>query len=124
MIELRPMASNDEIKKLFELNGLLYNGTSGCVSAVSGSKMLGYCLYDMDSESITVRFITPGNDALLADGILRSTLHVAAERGIMKAFYDISADEKLLETLRFIKDKTDKRLNMNLLFESCQNCGK
>lgn len=124
MIELRPMASNDEVKMLFETNGLLYNGASGCVSAVSGSETMGYCLYDMDDDRITVRFITPVNDSLLADGILRSTLHVAAERGIMNAFYDDSANEKLLEMLRFVKDKAEKRLNMNLLFESCPNCGK
>lgn len=124
MIELRPMVTKGEIKQLFEVNGLVYNESSGCVSAVSGGEMLGYCLYDMDKGGITVRFITPAKDVLLADGILRSTLHAAAEKGIMNVFYDESADEKLFERLGFVKDKTEKRLNINLLFESCPNCRK
>lgn len=124
MIELRPMASESKIKALFKENGLLYNENSGCVSAVCGVETFGFCLYDMDYEKIMVRFIIPRNDLLLADGILRSTLHVAVERGIVNAFYSESADEGLFEQLRFIKDKAEKRLNINRLFESCSGCVK
>lgn len=119
MIALAPLSDKAEISRLFSENGLEFTESSGCVSAKCGQEVLGFCLYDLDKTGITIYKIVPENDLGLADGILRSTLHVAAERSIMNAFYRGGDTEKLCEKLDFIKDKAEKSLKINKLFESC-----
>ena len=77
----------------------------------------------MDNEKITVKYIEPLDDISLADGILRSTLHVAAEHGVLNAFYEDTVPYDFLNKIGFIKDELEKRLDIDKLFKSCCNCG-
>lgn len=124
MVTLAPLNDNREIQKMFKKSEIDYNENSGCVTALCGEERLGYCLYDMNERSVTVRFIKPSDDIMLADGILRSTLHVAAERGITNAFYADTAPEILFEKLDFIENRKEKTLKIEKLFESCCCKGK
>ena len=124
MIALAPISDRDEINRLFLENKLNFFKISGCVKAKCGEEVLGLCLYDLDKNGIIIYKIVPENDLSLADGILRSTLHVAAERSIMNAFYSGGDTEKLCDSLGFIINKEEKRLNINKLFESCCSCKK
>ena len=119
MIALAPLSDREETSRLFSENGLEFTESSGCVSAKCGQEVLGFCLYDLDKNGIIIYKIVPENDLSLADGILRSTLHVAAERSIMNAFYSGEDIEKLCDKLDFIKDRAEKSLKINKLFESC-----
>ena len=122
MISLGPVGDTEKVKSFFLENRLEYNENSKCVAAISNDKMLGFCLFDMDNKSITVRFLMPEDDLSLADGILRSALHVAAERSIVDARYADSVPEDMLNKLSFIKDKSEKRLDIDKLFKSCCSC--
>ena len=124
MIALAPISDKSEINRLFLENGLEFTEFSGCVKAKCGEEVLGFCLYDLDKTGIVIYKIIPENDLMLADGILRSTLHVAAERSIMNAFYSGEDTESLCDKLGFIVDSEEKRLNINKLFESCCSCKK
>lgn len=124
MIYLGPIKDKEEIKNLFSKNDIEYSEFSGCVTADSNGEILGYCLYELTDKKMTVHFIEPINDISLADGILRSTLHVAAEKSIMDAFYSETLPEDFLQKIGFIKDKDEKTLEINKLFQSCCNCGK
>ena len=124
MIALAPISDKSEINRLFLENGLEFTEFSGCVKAKCGEEVLGFCLYDLDKNGIVIYKIIPENDLMLADGILRSTLHVAAERSIMNAFYSGEDTESLCDKLGFIVDRVEKRLNINKLFESCCSCKK
>ena len=124
MIALAPISDKNEINRLFLENRLEFTEFSGCVKAKCGEEVLGFCLYSLDKSGMVIYKIVPENDLSLADGILRSTLHVAAERSIMNAFYSGGDIEKLCEKLGFIKDRAEKRLNINRLFESCCSCGR
>ena len=124
MIALAPISDRDEINRLFLENKLNFSKISGCVKAKCDGEVLGFCLYDLDKNGIIIYKIVPENDLSLADGILRSTLHVAAERSIMNAFYSGGDTEKLCDSLGFIINKEEKRLNINKLFESCCSCKK
>lgn len=124
MIALAPISDRDEINRLFLENKLNFSEISGCVKAKCDGEVLGFCLYDLDKNGIIIYKIVPENDLSLADGILRSTLHVAAERSIMNAFYSGEDTEKLCDSLGFIINKEEKRLNINKLFESCCSCKK
>lgn len=122
MIYLSPIKNNERIKQLFENNNIPYDEFSGCVSATDKGEELGFSLYSLDNEKIIVHCIEPLNDIPLADGILRSTLHVAAEHSVMNAFYADSLDESFLEKIDFIKDIEEKRLDIDKLFKSCCSC--
>ena len=124
MIALAPISGKNEINRLFLENGLEFTEFSGCVKAKCGEEVLAFCLYSLDKSGIVIYKIVPENDLKLADGILRSTLHVAAERSIMNAFYCGEDIEKLCDRLGFIKDREENRLDIGKLFESCCSCRK
>ena len=102
-----------------ELATQIYTETR--ITATDKEIELGYCLYRLDKKTITVFVVEPQNDIPLADGILRSALHVAAENFVLDAFYSDCAPIELFEKLCFIKNLEEKRLNIDKLFGGC-NC--
>ncbi len=124
MLILAPLINRQEIENIFLEKGIQSNEFSGCVTAKNGDELLGLCLYDLDFKKITVRYIEPLNDIPLMDGILRSTLHVAAERSVMNAFYEDTVPQDSLKMIGFIKNSEEKSLNIDKLFKSCHSCGK
>ena len=122
MLYLGPI-SHGESKAYFEKVNIVFGENSGCVCCKDGNEILGFCLYELDSYKMTVKYIEPAGDIALADGILRSTLHVAAERNILNAFYDDTVPYDFLKKINFIKDEDKKRLDIDKLFKSCCDCG-
>ena len=122
MLYLGPV-SNEEAKGYFEKADVKFNEDSGCVCCKDGNEILGFCLYDLDSTKMLVKYIEPTEDIALADGILRSTLHVAAEHNILDAFYADTMHYDFLKKIKFIKNEAEKRLDIDKLFKSCCDCG-
>lgn len=122
MIELLPIKDKEKIKEKFFNAGLTFNGFSGSVSAVSGQDEIGYSLFSLDKEKITVLYISPEDDLMLFDGILRSTLHVAAENFVLSAYFGDTLSIENLKKLGFIKDENKKTLDMDKLFKGCKCC--
>lgn len=122
MIFLSVLEDEQLKQKFFAQNNISLNENSSCVTAKEKEQILGYCLFDIDKEKIVIRYITPKNDLGLADGILRSTLHVAAERFVMNAYYEDEEMFSFFNSLNFIKNVEEKSLNMDKLFTSCQSC--
>ena len=121
MISVLPCRDKTEIKSLFEKHSLNFGEFSGCVIATQQDEVLGYCLYNLSKKAMTVFTVEPQSDISLSDGILRSALHVAAENFVLDVFYDECAPINLFEALDFIKNKEEKRLNIDKLFGGC-NC--
>lgn len=121
MISVLPSKDKKEIITLFNKYNLETDDCSGCVIARTGDEVLGYCLYRLDSKTITVFAVEPQDDIMLADGILRSALHVAAENFVLDAHYDDNAPIDLFRKLGFVKNEEEKRLNIDKLFGGC-NC--
>lgn len=123
MISLIPSKNEQQIADYFKKHNLVLDDFSGCVTASEGENIIGYSLYRLDKDSMTVFVIEPQDDIMLADGILRSTLHVAAENFVLNAFYNNNSPIDLFAKLGFIKDEQEKRLNIDRLFSGC-NCKK
>ncbi len=122
MITLKTVDSQ-EARTFFEKEDLVFNEYSNCLCAKDGEEVLGYCLFDIDSKKMTVRAIEPQSDLMLLDGILRSTLHIAASRNLTEAVWSEKAPEKVFKTLGFINEENE--LNINKLYESkCCGCKK
>ncbi len=122
MLTLSVLKDKQKVDRLFNESKIEQNENSLCLLANDGVNDYGFSLFDITKEKMTVRFIYPLNDLSLADGILRSTLHIAAERFVMDVYYDDTIPDSFFEKLGFIKDKTEKTLNIDKLFMSCQSC--
>lgn len=122
MISLTTLKDKTKVAEFYKKENLNFCENSNCLTATEGEEVLGYCLFDLDIQKIVVRAISPLEDVLLCDGILRSSLHVACERGVNKAFYDENFPVKLLKTLNFIENEKERTLNINKLFEICCSC--
>lgn len=123
MISVIPCRDKEKIEELFKKHNLFTDEVSGCVIASQNDEVLGYCLYSLSESKMTVFAVEPQSDIPLADGILRSALHVAAENFVLDAFYADCAPVDLFRTLAFIKNEDEKRLNIDKLFGGC-NCHK
>lgn len=124
MITVKPLNDRDALAALYAQNGEAFSDTSMAVVAAQEDTVLGYCLFDLDAERIAIGKISPQNDLLLADGILRSALHVALNRRVIVAEYTDSAPKNLLDKLDFVKSAENRTLKIEKLFSSCQNCGQ
>lgn len=122
MIEIRPERKQSVIERFYKSAKIPMNERSMAAVAFDGDNVIGNCLFDMDDDSLTVRSICPLGDAMFADGLLRSALHIGTENGIMTAFYSNEAPIDLLKKLKFIKNETKKELDVEKLFKSCKNC--
>ena len=119
MISVIPVKDPKEIEAFFSAKGFQVTEKSGVVVAGNGAEILGSCLYYLDERTIIILSVEPQEDLMLADGILRSALHVAAERSAMDAFYSGDSYEALFQKLGFIKSKEEKRLDIDKLFGGC-----
>ncbi len=121
MIILKPTDDENLIKEYYQKENIAFSAASNLLLATERDEVLGYCLFDVD-DVLTVHIIEPLNDLSLLDGVLRSTLHVGCERGVVDAFYADTAPEAAFNTLGFIKNKAEKRLDVEKLFKSCCSC--
>ena len=121
MLVLKPSDDKNLIKEYYEKEKIPFSDNSNLLLAIDREEVLGYCLFDID-KVLTVYKIEPMDDIFLLDGVLRSTLHVGCERGKTDAFYSDTAPETVFETLGFVKNKAEKRLDVDKLFKSCCDC--
>ncbi len=112
----------NKAEALFVERNIEFSENCSCLVAKDGQEVLGLCLFDIDEKRMLIKHIEPLNDTFLADGVLRSTLHIAAERGIMNAFYDEKVSEEFLSKIGFIKNIEEKSLDIDKLFKSCCDC--
>lgn len=122
MITVLPVEDIEIKKSLYAKHMLKCASTSMAVSASDGDKQLGYGLFDLNDERFLLYVLEPMDDKWLADGVLRSALHVSHHRGIDWAFYDEIAPVELIRSLGFIENDEKQTLDIGKLFSSCRNC--
>ena len=124
MLEIHPVREMARLQPLYKAQELVLSEDGMAVVAMDGDKMVGYCLFSLSSEDISVKSLVPADDIALADGILRSALHVAVENGKENAFYEETAPIDVFKTLGFIKNTEKRSLDIDKLFSSCQSCSQ
>lgn len=123
MVTLKTVETRQEAKAFFDKEGLTFNGNSDCLCAKDKQEVLGYCLFDIDDKKMTIRAIEPQKDLMLLDGVLRSTLHIAASRNIHQATWADKAPQKIFKVLGFVTE--ENTLNISHLYEhKCCGCKK
>ncbi len=122
MITVLPLREADRLSALYREAGEPLPQNAGAVVASDGEERLGYCLYTLDEEKISIGRLEPVEDIALADGILRAALHIAVTGGLMQAVYTDRAPKALFERLEFIENDEKHTLRLAKLFSTCQNC--
>ena len=123
MIEILPERSKSVLAPLYIQKGIDLCENRMAAIAKAGDEVLGYCLFELTNERLTVFALEPQNDIMLADGILRSALHVGVANEVMNAYYESSAPENLFKKLGFIGEEP-MSLKVEKLFQSCTGCAK
>ncbi len=122
MVEVKEL-SQAETKELCAENQLSYLAEeSRAISAFDGDEVLGTCLYNLKSKSVSIKLINPENDITMADSMLRSALFIAANRGIMEAYFEKPVSAELIERLGFLKNAEEKSIDITNLFNPCGGC--
>lgn len=124
MITVLPVKDKKEIEFYFNKYEIEFTENSGVSVAAAKDDILGCCLYDIDDEKIIIRYITPDNDIMLADGILRSALHIADFRAIENAYFSNYSQISIYKTLDFIKNEQEMSLKIEKLHQSSCSCQK
>ncbi len=124
MIEIKVQSDIKKVSQLCSMAGIKNTEGYSVMAACDKDEVLAFSVFKKNKESMTIERIIPEDDILLFDGILRSTLHVAATNGIYDVFYTDEVSEKNLATLKFIKDKEKKMLSVDRLFQDSCSCNK
>ena len=90
--------------------------------AVDGENVNGYGIYNIAPDAMTVYKISYGDDLMLADGILRSVLFLAALKGVEKALL-LNGSEALAKKLGMIKEGNILE-PISDIFGGCESCKK
>ena len=117
------LTTSDIAKEFYEKENLSFSENSNALLSKDREEVLGYCLFDILDDEMVISAIEPKADLMLLDGVLRSTLHIAASRNLAKATYTDKTPKEVFKTLGFLKE--DESLNIGKLYESgCKGCGK
>lgn len=124
MLQILVCEDENITKDLYESLNLEYKAENLAIRAMDREDCLGFALFLINGNSETVFAVEPKEDRMLADGLLRSALHVGCERGITEAFYSGDEYVELYERIDFVEDKEQKRLKLQNLFTDCCACKK
>ena len=119
MVEVKGFSA-DKTMELYGKYGISYfEDISKAIGACDNEKVPGTCLYDIKPSSVTIRLIDPKEDLTMADSMLRSALFIAANRGIMEAYFQEPVETQLIKNLGFLGNEADKTIDITNLFNPC-----
>ncbi len=119
MLEIKIVSDRKKTETLCNECGLSPISERSVMAADDSGEILGYTVFSMRDGALILERVEAGEDALLFDGLVRSTLHIAANRGLEQAYYTDGVDETLLSKLKFVKSRDEKLLDIDILFKSC-----
>lgn len=119
MIEVKELTAG-KAKELYDCHKLsFFENDSKAICAADGEAVLGTCLYDIKPQSVTIRLIDPKDDLTMADSMLRSALFIAANRGIMEAYFSEPIEAELIKRLGFLGNEANRTIDITNLFNPC-----
>lgn len=124
MLEILVCEEKEKTEALYKSLGIEYKPEYLAIRAMNREECLGFSLFKIEDNSETVFAVEPKTDRMLADGLLRSALHVGCERGITEAYYSGDDYVELYEKIDFIEDLQNQKLKLQNLFTDCCACKK
>lgn len=123
MLEIKIVTDMQKVAELCAQCGITDTDRMNVLAATDKGEVIAYTVFMMDEESLTLLRIMPPDDYSWADGMVRSTMHVAVTRGIDKLYFTEEIDGKMLSKLSLVKSEEKRELDAEALFrDKC--CGK
>ncbi|MBQ7288373.1 MAG: hypothetical protein IJW78_01475 [Clostridia bacterium] len=122
MIQIQPENNALTIQALCRTANIPYRDTMTGAIMHDGDVRLGYSLFEMQDGYAVIHAMEPVDDVSLADGMLRSTIHMALQGNCFAVYYTDSAPEAIFIKLGFVMNCEKKQLNTHKLFEGCSGC--
>ncbi len=105
MVFYKPDADRAKISALFPQAVFSENALYGAYTAIENETVTGKCLVEIQGTACTVSALeAPASDPLLIEGLLRSALHFAANRGAYTAACRLGAIKDVLLLLGFTEE--------------------
>ena len=120
MLQIIKKDGTEGYEKSLDKLDLTGNSEISISEAVDGEKVDGYGIYELRPDCITVYMISDNGDLMLADGILRSILFLAAFKGVEKAVFE-KGSEKVPNRLGILIDGTVLE-PISDIFGGCEGC--
>lgn len=122
MIEILPFKDKKDLENLYKTENI--DLTDFCLAVVAKEKeeFLGYALFSIDKNALTLFKVKPIEDIYLCDGLIRSALHVGVENGVTDAYFKNEDLRKSLLKLGFLEDENSNNINIQKLFGGCCGC--
>lgn len=119
MLEIRTVTDREKTAALCEKCEIPLTDERSVMAATDSGEIIGYTVFSICDGSLILEYVVANGDVLLFDGLVRSTLHIAVNRGLERAYYTDGADETLLSKLKLVKNRDEKTLDIDVLFKSC-----
>ena len=116
MIEIKVVENAEKSREILSRHGA---EDKTLLAAADGQEIIAYTIFSVSGKEAKIYFIVPEEDIMLADGMIRSTIHVALSRGATEVYYEDTVSEKLLKTLNFILDSEKRLLDSDKLYRAC-----
>lgn len=122
MIQIKPVEDKATLQALCQESKITYSDSIRCAVMQDGDARLGYALFTCLDGYAIIHALEPINDLSLADGMLRSVIHIALRSDCLSVYYDDTAPEAVFKKLGFVMNSQNKQLNTYKLFETCEGC--
>lgn len=122
MLQIQPENDPQALKVLCRTAGVTYTEDLRGAVMRDGEIQLGYALFTCGQGYAVIHALAPVDDLALADGILRSTIHMALRSGCLSVYYADTAPEAVFIRLGFVMHKAEKQLHTHKLFDTCGGC--
>ena len=107
----------EDVLSDLQLNG---NPSVKISEAVNGDEINGFGVYELRPDALVIYMISDRGDLMLADGLLRSILFLAALKGVEKAVFE-RGSEDVAKKLGILKH--GKVLEpVSDVFSGCEGC--
>lgn len=107
---------------LCEIKSLGLSAEAAHVSeAVDGANVIGWAIYELGDDVLIIHKITPTEDLVLFDGIIRSVLFLAQQKGVNKAVVCGNAIEAA-QRLKLLSDGKNTIEPISDVFGGCKHC--
>lgn len=120
MLQIIKKDGNDGYEEILSELKLDGNPNVRVSEAVNGDEINGFGIYELRPDAIVIYKIADFGDPMLADGILRSILFLAAVKGVEKAIFE-QGNEDCAKKLGILKDGSILE-PISDVFGGCEGC--
>ncbi len=123
MLEIYPINEQEKLSAAFTESGIdMPNGAAGYIAYDKG-EAIGKCLFAVADKQADIIEITPADDRLLCDSLIRAAINYAANRGVFKLYCITEQTKNIAAGFSYLVDDSNE-IDITGMMQGCKNCKK